>query len=115
LATVCVWALAADTEDEAWRLFQSRARWKMDRNTGRIGALLPPDQAVRDYNASEQMAYDQLRAGALVGSASQVADKLRQLAERLQVDEVVIITWTHEPQSQAHSYALLAQEFNLKP
>ena len=113
LATVCVWALAADTEDEAWRLFQSRARWKMDRNTGRIGALLPPDQAVRDYNASEQAAYDQLRAGALVGSAPQVADKLRLLAERLQVDEVVIITWTHEPAAQARSYELLAQQFSL--
>ncbi len=111
-ATVCVWALAADTEDEAWHLFQSRARWKMDRNLGRIGALLPPDQAVRDYSASEQMSYDQLRAGALVGSAPQVADKLRQLAERLQLEEVVIITWTHEPAAQARSYELLAQQFS---
>lgn len=112
-ATVCVWALAADTEDEAWRLFQSRARWKVDRNTGRIGALLPPELAVRDYNAAEQMTHDQLRASALVGSATQVADKLRQLADRLQLDEVVIITWTHEPAAQARSYELLAQEFSL--
>ena len=112
-ATVCVWALAADTEDEAWRLFQSRARWKMDRNLGRIGALLPPDQAVRDYTPAEKMAYDQLRAGALVGSAPQVADQLRQLATRLQVDEVVLITWTHEPAAQARSYELLAQQFSM--
>ncbi|WP_353138148.1 LLM class flavin-dependent oxidoreductase [Limnohabitans sp.] len=112
-ATVCVWALAADTEDEAWRLFQSRARWKMDRNTGRIGDLLPPEQAVRDYNASEQVALAELRAGALVGSASQVADKLRKLAHRLQLDEVVIITWTHDAAAQARSYELLAQEFSL--
>jgi alkanesulfonate monooxygenase SsuD/methylene tetrahydromethanopterin reductase-like flavin-dependent oxidoreductase (luciferase family) len=112
-ATVCVWALAADTEDEAWRLFQSRARWKMDRNTGRIGALLPPEQAAREYNASEQVALAELRAGALVGSAPQVADKLRKLTERLQLDEMVIITWTHEPAAQARSYELLAQEFAL--
>ena len=112
-ATVCVWALAADTEDEAWRLFQSRARWKVDRNLGRIGALLPPDQAERDYNASEQVALAELRAGALVGSAPQVADKLRKLAERLQLDEVVIITWTHEAAAQARSYELLAKEFSL--
>jgi luciferase family oxidoreductase group 1 len=112
-ATVCVWALAADTEDEAWHLFQSRARWKMDRNTGRIGALLPPDQAARDYNASEQVALAELRAGALVGSAPQVADKLRKLAERLQLDEVAIITWTHDPAAQARSYELLAKEFAL--
>ena len=43
-ATVCVWALAADTEEEALRLFQSRARWRMDRNSGRIGPILPPDR-----------------------------------------------------------------------
>ena len=83
----------------------------MDRNTGRIGALLPPDQAVRDYNASEQVAFAQLCADAFVGSAPQVADKLRKLAERLQLDEVVIITWTHEPAAQARSYELLAKEF----
>jgi luciferase family oxidoreductase group 1 len=112
-ATVCVWALAADTEDEAWHLFQSRARWKMDRNLGRIGALLPPDQAVRDYTASEQVALAEMRASALVGSAAQVATKLRALAERLQLDELVIITWTHEPAAQARSYQLLAQEFSL--
>ena len=112
-ATVCVWALTADTEDEAWRLFQSRARWRMDRNLGRIGPLLPPDQAVRDYTASEQVAMAELRANALVGSASQVADKLRRLAERLSVDELVVITWTHEAAAQARSYELLAREFAL--
>ena len=112
-ATVCVWALAADTEDEAWRLFQSRARWRMDRNLGRIGPLLPPEQALRDYTASEQVALAELRANALVGSAPQVADKLRQLAQRLNVDELVVITWTHEPAAQARSYELLAREFGL--
>ena len=112
-ATVCVWALAADTEDEAWALFQSRARWKLDRNLGRIGPLLPPDQALRGYSASEQVAMAELRASAIVGSASQVADKLRKLADRLQLDEVVIITWTHEPAAQARSYELLAKEFSL--
>ena len=112
-ATLCVWALTADTEDEAWRLFQSRARWRMDRNLGRIGPLLPPDQAVRDYTASEQVAMAELRANALVGSALQVADKLRRLAERLSVDELVVITWTHEAAAQARSYELLAREFAL--
>ncbi len=112
-ATVCVWALAADTDEEAWALFQSRARWRMDRNLGRIGPLLPPDQAVRDYSPAEQLALDQLRANALVGSASTVATKLRQLAERLSLDELVVITWTHAPEQQARSYELLAREFAL--
>jgi luciferase family oxidoreductase group 1 len=113
-ATVCVWALAADTEAEAWHLFESRARWRMDRNLGRIGPMLPPELAVREYSASEQLALAQLKDNALVGSASQVADKLRSLAERLQINEVVVITWTHDPQAQSRSYELLAQEFALK-
>lgn len=112
-ATVCVWALAADTDAQAWHLFESRARWRMDRNLGRLGALLPPDDAVRDLSAAEQLALDRLKANALVGSASTVGSRLRQLARQLEVDEVVVITWTHDPQAQLRSYELLAREFSL--
>ena len=113
-ATLCLWALAADTDEEAWHLFKSRARWRMDRNMGRIGPMLPPDQADRDYSVAEQMALDALKSNALVGSVSTVGAKLRSLADKLQLDELVIITWTHDPKAQLHSYELLAQEFNLK-
>ena len=112
-ATVCVWALAADTDEEALRLFESRARWKMDRNLGRIGALLPPEEAARDYSPAEQFALQRLRDSALIGSAATVGHKLRQLAARLEVDELVVITWTHDPAAQMRSYELLAQEFAL--
>ena len=112
-AIVCVWALAADTDEEALRLFESRARWKMDRNLGRIGALLPPEEAARDYSPAEQFALQRLRDSALIGSAATVGHKLRQLAARLEVDELVVITWTHDPAAQMRSYELLAQEFAL--
>lgn len=112
-ATVCVWALAADTDEEAWRLFESRARWRMDRNMGRLGPLLPPEQAVREYSAAEQLALERLRAHALVGSAATVGARLRQLAKQLELDELVIITWTHDPLAQQRSYELLAREFTL--
>lgn len=114
-ATLCVWALAADTDEEAWHLFKSRARWRMDRNLGRIGPMLPPDQADRDYSEAEQLALNALKSNAFVGSAATVAGKLKALANRFEVNELAVITWTHDPQAQAHSYALLAQEFNLKP
>ena len=112
-ATVCVWALAADTDEEAWRLFESRARWRMDRNLGRLGPLLPPEQALREYSAAEHMALDKLRANAIVGSASTVGSRLRQLAQRLALDELVLITWTHDAQAQRRSFELLAREFSL--
>ena len=109
-AAICVWALAADTEEEAWRLFQSRARWRMDRNVGRLTALYPPDEAVREYTLSEQHALETLRANAFVGTGAQVASKLRALSQRLEVDELALITWTHDPLAQRRSYQLLAQE-----
>ena len=112
-AALCVWALAADTEEEALRLFESRARWKMDRNLGRIGSLLPPEEAARDYSPAEQLVLERLREGALIGSAATVGSKLRQLATRLEVQELVVITWTHDPAAQMRSYELLAQEFGL--
>ena len=114
-ATVCVWALAADTDEQAWHLFKSRARWRMDRNLGRIGPMLPPDQADRDYSPAERMALDAMKANAFVGSAQTVATQLRTMAEKLELEELAIITWTYDAQAQAHSYELLAQEFNLKP
>jgi luciferase family oxidoreductase group 1 len=112
-ATVCVWALAADSEAEAWRLFESRARWRMDRNLGRIGPLLAPEHAPRAYAPAEQAALATLRANALVGDVQQVRDKLQSLAQRLGVDELVVITWTHDPAAQRRSYELLAQAFSL--
>jgi luciferase family oxidoreductase group 1 len=111
-AVLCVWALAADTEAEAWHHFSSRERWKIDRNRGAIGSLPSPEQAAaRPYSAAEQAQAHQLRANALVGSGPQVAAKLRVLAESLGVDELVVITWAHDPTAQRRSYELLAHEF----
>lgn len=110
-AVVCVWALAADTEGEAWHLFRSRERARVDRNLGRFGPLLPPEEALRDYSPAEQAQVAQLRANALVGTGAQVAGKLRALAAELEVDELAVITWTWDPAAQRRSYALLAREF----
>lgn len=112
-ANVCVWALAADTEEEAWALFASRERARLDRQTGRFGALLPPGQAMRDLTSAEQAYRARLRTQALVGTGAQVAARLRALAEELQVPELVVITWTWDPQAQRRSYELLAQAFGL--
>jgi luciferase family oxidoreductase group 1 len=113
-ANVCVWALAADTEEEAWRLFASRERARIDRQTGRFGPLLPPQEAPRPYTAAEEAYRGRLREHAMVGSAPQVAARLRRLAEQLGVPELVVITWTWDAQAQRRSYQLLAQEFALE-
>jgi luciferase family oxidoreductase group 1 len=115
-AALCVWALAAETEAEAWQLFTSRERWKIDRQQGALGPLQSPTEvAQRPYSAAEQAETERLRRTALVGSAGQVAGKLRALSDSLQVEELVVITWTHDPVARRRSYELLAQAFGSTP
>jgi luciferase family oxidoreductase group 1 len=112
-ANVCVWALAADTEEEAWRLFASRERTRIDRQKGRFAPLLPPEQATRPWDAAEEAYRQELRRKVMVGTGPQVAQRLRALAQELGVDELVVITWTWDPLAQRRSYELLANEFGL--
>ena len=110
-AVLCVWALAADTEAEAWHHFSGRERWKIDRNKGALGPLLSPAEvALRPYSEAEQPELAQLRQTALVGSGPQVAARLRSLADTLEVEELAVITWTHDPAARRRSYELLARE-----
>jgi luciferase family oxidoreductase group 1 len=113
-ATICVWALAADTDGEARRLLHTREHWRVGFEQGVRKALLPPDvAAAQPYTAAEQAIVDKLRTRAIVGPASEVATRLRELAQRLALDELVIVTWTFDPAPRHRSYELLAAEFGL--
>ena len=113
-ATICVWALAADTEAEAQHHALSRERWRVDRMRGQLGPLQRPDDIkARGFTADEQAIVDAARAKALVGSAAQVGAQMRALAASLGLDELVVNTWAHDPAARRRSYALLAQEFGL--
>jgi alkanesulfonate monooxygenase SsuD/methylene tetrahydromethanopterin reductase-like flavin-dependent oxidoreductase (luciferase family) len=114
LATICVWALAADTEAEARRLMTSRELWRIGREKGPPAPLASPEQAAAyQYTDAERVVLQSLRDKALVGTAGQVTAKLRALASSLQLDEIVINTWTYDPAARARSCELLAREFGL--
>jgi alkanesulfonate monooxygenase SsuD/methylene tetrahydromethanopterin reductase-like flavin-dependent oxidoreductase (luciferase family) len=69
--------------------------------------------AERGFSADEMAIVAPLRRRALVGSAAQVAQQMRALAAELQLDELVVNTWAHDPAVRRRSYALLAAEFGL--
>ncbi|MFO1324313.1 MAG: LLM class flavin-dependent oxidoreductase [Burkholderiales bacterium] len=113
-ATICVWALAADTEAEAWRLFATREHWRVGFEQGVRNALVPPElAAAHPYTEQERAVVDALRRRAIVGTADQVAARLTALAESLSLDELVVVTWTYDPGPRHRSYELLAQAFAL--
>jgi luciferase family oxidoreductase group 1 len=113
-ATICVWALAADAEAEARRLLQTREFWRVGFEQGLRKPLVTPDYAAEyPYTQAERATIESLRHKAMVGTGEAVAGRLTELAQRLQLDELVVVTWTHDPQARHRSYELLARAFGL--
>ena len=111
LPSICVWALAADSDQEARHLFMPRAYWKLMRNQGGPAPLITPEEAAKyPYPESDKAFIDNLSDHALVGSATRVADRLRHLAQTKMVDEIVVLTWAHGQADRRRSYKLLARE-----
>ncbi|MES2150197.1 MAG: LLM class flavin-dependent oxidoreductase [Pseudomonadota bacterium] len=113
-ATICVWALAADSEAEARRQLMTREHWRVRFEQGVLAPLVEPDEAAAyAYSAPESARIVQLRANALVGTGPQVAQQIGALAARLGLDHVVVNTWAFDPAVRQHSYTLLARAFEL--
>jgi luciferase family oxidoreductase group 1 len=116
IATICVWALAADTEAEARRLLMTREFWRVGFEQGLRNPLVSPEQAAaHPYTESERALIAALRRKSLVGNPKDVANRLNELAQHLDLQEIVINTWTHDPAARRRSYELLAAEFGLAP
>ena len=115
-ATLCIWALAADSDEEAAYHALSRDRWRVDRGRGVLGPLqAPADIAARGFDSAETQSLAAMRARSFVGSAKTVRERIVALAEAFQLDEVVINTWAHDPAVRRTSYTLLAEAFSLAP
>jgi luciferase family oxidoreductase group 1 len=108
---VCLWALAAETEEEAFYYFRSRARWKIDRQRGILGSMMPPDQALVGLNQQDLQTFERMCRQGFVGDATTVMNKFEDLADDLGVDEVAIITWAQDFQVRKNSYKVLANQY----
>jgi luciferase family oxidoreductase group 1 len=109
-AALCVWALVAETEEEAAFQFLSRARVRLLRDAGHFVPLEPPSVAAAfPYTAAELARIDRMRADNFVGSGPHVAARIKELAVRLDVQEMVVVTWAYDEAVRHKSYRLLAE------
>jgi alkanesulfonate monooxygenase SsuD/methylene tetrahydromethanopterin reductase-like flavin-dependent oxidoreductase (luciferase family) len=105
-----VWALAADTAEEAQHHFASRARFRLLRDRGIFAPLEPPDQAAAyPYTPDEAARLASIRDGAMIGTGEQVAQRIRDLAQRMEVAEMAVVTWAYDEAARHTSYRLLAE------
>ncbi len=109
-AGVCVWALAAESEAEAERLFMSRVMWRLGRDRGMFLPLPSPEEAMaREFTEEEQTRVERVRERGIYGTGAMVGERLRGLAEGLGVSEVAVLTTVHDAAARRRSYALLAE------
>jgi luciferase family oxidoreductase group 1 len=110
MATICVWALAAETEAEARHLLATREHWRVGFERGLREPLLSPQAAAaHPYTEADRSIIARLRERAIVGSAEQVASRISELATVFGLDEIVINTWTYDPAARRRSYELIAE------
>ena len=113
---ICVWALAADSAEEAEYHFRPRARWQSMRDSGVYGPLESPEDAAAGAATEEEARrLARFRDRATIGRGAEVAAEIRALARELGVSEVAVVTWAHDEAARRRSYTLLAEAFELAP
>lgn len=114
LSSVCVWALAAETREEAARLFSSRALARLWRDRGVFAPLPSPEEAAaQEHSEGERARLERIAERAIWGTPGEVAERLRALAAELGVDELAVLSTCHDPVARRQSYTLIAREFGL--
>jgi luciferase family oxidoreductase group 1 len=113
-ASVAVFTVCADTEAEAWRLARSRELFILRLHGGRPGRYPSVEEAeAYPYTAHERAIVEYNRRRTVAGTPEQVRARLTALAADYGVDELIIVTITHDPKARLRSYELLAQAFEL--
>lgn len=114
-ASLCLWVLAADTEEEARHQFASRARFRLLRDRGIFSALETPQAAAaHEYTDVERGRLEKLRSRAMIGTGRQVATQVLELASRFALEEVALVTWAWDEQVRVKSYRLIAEALGLE-
>jgi luciferase family oxidoreductase group 1 len=113
-ATICVWALAAETDAEAQCLLTAREHWRVGFDKGLREPLFSPAQVqAQSYTPAERAVILGVRQRAIAGTAPAVAARLVALGQQFGLEEMFINTWTFDPAARRHSYAMLAEALGL--
>ncbi|MGC4083460.1 MAG: LLM class flavin-dependent oxidoreductase [Vicinamibacterales bacterium] len=107
-----VWALCADTDEEAVRLASSSRMAFAHFLSGNLIQVPPVDEAEAFLDANRDLLDTIItRRRAIVGSPSTVRAKLEAVADEYGADELMIVTITYSHEARRRSYELLAAAF----
>jgi luciferase family oxidoreductase group 1 len=107
-----VWAVCADTDEEAQRLASSSRMTLRMLRQGRLIPVPPPEKALR-YLATEGGPPDGGDRRAIVGSPETVRAGLTEVAREYGAEEAIVVTITYDHAARRRSYELIAEAFGL--
>jgi luciferase family oxidoreductase group 1 len=107
---VAVWALAADSEEEAEHLASSSRVTLRELRRGNLIPVPPPDKA-QEYLANVPRGDHAGGRRAVLGTPAQVRARLEEIADAYGAEEVIVVTITHDHAARVRSYELIAHAF----
>jgi luciferase family oxidoreductase group 1 len=108
---LCVFALAAPTMEEAQHHLTPRVLSRIRRDRGLLGPLLNVEDAAAALKAEDQARIERIRRDSFAGTGPEVMARIVELKDRVGVDEMAVVTWTHSEEARRQSYAELAKVF----
>jgi luciferase family oxidoreductase group 1 len=113
-ASIGAFVICAESEERAQYLAASRDLSRLRSRQGILQPFPPPEEALAyPYTDIERRVVDYNRRRQIVGTPHTVKPRLEALAASYGVDEVVVLTITHDYRARKRSYALLAEAFGL--
>jgi len=113
-ASVAVFAVCAETEAEAARLAKSRHLAMLRLYTGRLGPYPSVEEAeAYPYNEMDRHILEHNRRRVVSGAPATVKARLLEHAAAYGVDEIVVVSITHDVKARVRSYELIAEAFGL--
>jgi len=109
---VAVWALAADSDEEAHRLAASSRMTFTLLRQGRLIPVPPPDKALRFLQSQGETSVSRRRRS-IVGTPDAVRAGIVDVAAQYGAEEAIVVTITYDHDARRRSYDLIADAFEL--
>jgi len=114
LGSIGVFVICAASEERAAYLAASRDLSRLRQRQGILAPFPPPEDALAyPYTEAERRVVDYHRRRQVVGTPETVKPRLEAMAASYGVEELVILTITHDFAARKQSYTLLAEAFGL--
>jgi luciferase family oxidoreductase group 1 len=109
---VAIWALCADSDDEARRLAASSKMTFTLLREGRLVPVPPPDKALR-FLESRAAGAPVHRRRSVLGTPESVRAGIVDVAAQYGAEEAIVVTITYDHDARRRSYELIADAFDL--